>query len=299
MMKVLVTGGSGFCGSHFCADAIRSGWAVHALLRETSSVKQLEELGIQEEVDVHRWNGQQQALGELLGQIQPDVVCHCASLFISEHQPDEVGGLIDSNVRFGSQLLEAMSLAGVDALVNISTSWQYFESQEYRPVNLYAATKEAFRAVIDYYCDARGMKCIDLKLYDVYGRHDPRKKLLPLLKSLADSGKSLEMSAGEQLVELSEVKDVTRAFRVACGHVKNAKAGSYESYGISGDRLSLQELVKLVEKVLGKKLDVHWGARAYRQREVMVPWIPRETLPGWEAEVRLEDGLRNLFETSA
>ncbi len=297
MMNVLVTGASGFLASHFCRQMSAIGWQVHVLLRETSSLDQLDRLGIDhdERVTIHRTDGTHSSLVKCLQAAEADVVCHCASLFISEHQPEEVDRLIDSNILFGTKLLEAMSEVGPRSLVNVGTSWQHFESDSYRPVNLYAATKEAFADVIQFYTDARGMRCIDLKLYDVYGPLDPRKKLLPLLKELSESGKCLDMSPGEQEVELNYVDDVVEALGVACKRVQKLDGGVVESYGVSGERCTLKELVATVEKVLGKPLDINWGARAYRQREVMTPWVPKETLPGWEASVGIEEGLKRLF----
>jgi hypothetical protein len=53
--------------------------------------------------------------------------------------------------------------------------------------------------------------------------------------------------------------------------------------------------VESVERVSGRTLDVHWGARPYREREVMVVGNSEETLPGWHPSIALERGLESVI----
>jgi hypothetical protein len=55
-------------------------------------------------------------------------------------------------------------------------------------------------------------------------------------------------------------------------------------------------VVELYARVTGRPIEVVWGGRPYRDREVMVPWTgPR--LPGWRPRIALADGLRTLVPT--
>ena len=44
----------------------------------------------------------------------------------------------------------------------------------------------------------------------------------------------------------------------------------------------------------GTSLAIEWGARPYRDREVMVPWTKGKTVPGWAPHIPLERGLGEL-----
>jgi nucleoside-diphosphate-sugar epimerase len=57
----------------------------------------------------------------------------------------------------------------------------------------------------------------------------------------------------------------------------------------------LREVVATLEQVAGRSLPIAWGARPYRDREVMEPWTGLP-VPGWQPEVTLEAGLRALLE---
>ena len=85
--------------------------------------------------------------------------------------------------------------------------WQHFGTPDYRPVNLYAATKQAFEDVLAYYADAQGIAAVTLELYDTYGPGDPRRKLIRILFEAARSGEPIQLSPGEQVIELLHVDD--------------------------------------------------------------------------------------------
>jgi nucleoside-diphosphate-sugar epimerase len=221
-------------------------------------------------------------------------VFHLASLFLATHTPEDVRPLVESNILFGAQLLEAMARTGCNKLVNTGTSWQHYHSDDYVPVCLYAATKQAFEDVAWYYVHGEGLRLITLKLFDTYGPGDRRPKLFNALRNAARRGEELAMSAGEQLVDLVYVEDVTRAFLVAAEMVED-KETAPEAYAISsGKPRPLREIVETYARVTGVPIRVHWGARPYRTREVMMPWTAGKRLPSWTPEVSLEEGIRKM-----
>jgi nucleoside-diphosphate-sugar epimerase len=221
-----------------------------------------------------------------------------ASLFISQHNEEDVARLIESNLKFPTQLLEAMSQLGIYQLINTGTSWQHYQNHAYEPVNLYAATKQAFESLLTYYVKAQGIKAITLKLFDTYGPGDTRQKLLPLLKQAANTGETLEMSPGEQMVDLVHVEDVMDCFIAAGVRLLKGEVSSSEAYAVcSGEQLSLKDLVETIAQLAGKRLNVKWGLRQYRHREVMQPWTSGCTLPGWSPRISLAAGLREYIES--
>ena len=69
---------------------------------------------------------------------------------------------MSSNITFGTQLVEAMVANGCYQFVNTGTSWQHYENDEYNPVNLYAATKQAFEDILRYYVETSALRVITL-----------------------------------------------------------------------------------------------------------------------------------------
>ncbi len=293
--RVLITGATGFVGSRLCRHLIKDGkYEVNIIVRPTSKFTQLE--NVKEDIDIHVYDGTIKNMMQILEDVRPDLVYHLASLFISEHQLVHVDDLIRSNILFGTQLVEAMVNIGCLKLINTGTSWQHYQNKDYSPVNLYAATKQAFEDILQYYVEAYNLKVITLKLYDTYGLDDPRPKLMNLLERIAESGEELAMSPGEQLIDLVHINDVVSAYLCATERILVGKVKDHERYAVcSGKPVQLRELVELFEKACGKKLNINWGERPYRQREVMKPWSKGRELPGWKATIDLYDGLKNMI----
>lgn len=292
--RAIVTGASGFIGGRLVERLLADGWHVVAIVRPSSAVASPGD----DRLALHVHDGGVDGLAALIARVRPDIVFHLASLFLVDHRPDQVQPLIASNLLFPTELVEAMTLAARDhdvpaRLVTAGTSWQHFGSDDYRPVNLYAATKQAFDALLAFYHDARSLSVVTLKLYDTYGDGDPRRKLLAILRDALASGEELAMTPGDQWLDLSHVDDVVDAFVHAAQLVVAAPAPLHDAYLVTGDRLTLKQLVTLVGEVSGRPLSVTFGGRPYRVREVMVPVEAGDDrrLPGWSARRRLAQGL--------
>jgi nucleoside-diphosphate-sugar epimerase len=289
--SALVTGVTGFIGGKLAERLLRDGWTVHALLRESSSDE-----GLPEGLRPHRHDGTVEGLTQIVREAGPDIVFHLASLYLADHRPDQVDALIESNVGFPAQLAEAMTAAGAARLINTGTAWQHYRTDGYNPVNLYAATKQACMDLLQYYHDARGLSVITLKLFDTYGEGDKRRKLVQLLVDAALSGETLEMSPGEQVLDLTHVEDVAEAFLVASALLIGAAGPLNDQYLVSGERLSVLDLAALVESSLNLTVSVNPGARPYRRREVMDPIAPQgRMLPDWGNHRKLRAEIPSLI----
>lgn len=270
MKSCLITGATGFVGSNLARKLINKNWKVTVICRETSKLDNLED--IKDKINIFRYDKKIENMINFMKENKFDVIFHLASLFIAEHKINDVNSLIESNILFGTHLLEGMKESKNKLLINTGTSWQHYNSEEYNPVDLYAATKEAFEKIIKYYIEAENIRCITLKLFDTYGENDKRPKLINLLNKFADEKKILDMSLGEQKLDLVHIDVVTDSFIKAFELLKNNKEIKEETYGVSsGEQISLREIVENFEKKSGKKVLINWGARPYRKREVMEP----------------------------
>ncbi len=290
----LVTGATGFVGSHLARRLVEEEWDVHIVTRPQSSLTLLGKSA--SEVVQHLYDGTTESIVDIVGTTQPNIVFHLASLFLARHTSADVNPLIESNVLLGTQLLEAMRIHNVKRFVNTGTSWQHFENASYSPVCLYAATKQAFDAMIAYYVEISHLCVITLSLFDTYGTDDVRPKLLNLLNRTLLRCEPLEMSPGEQLIDLVHVDDVVEAYVLAAKRLDDPWCERWQEYAVtSGNPIQLRELVALYEEISGKSLPITWGGRPYREREVMIPWNTGRRLPGWVPNISLLDGLRQIL----
>lgn len=287
--SVLITGATGYVGAHLTNELVKH-HDVHAILREKSLCPELLD---NKKVNFHIYDGTVNSMIDILNLVKPNMVFHLASLFLSSHSSEQVSGLVQSNITFGVHLLEAMSLSGTKRMINTGTSWQHFENNVYNPVNLYAATKQAFEDILEYYKQAHGFKFVTLKLFDTYGPGDWRPKIFKLLDEHFEKGQTLNMSSGEQYIDLVYIEDVISAYKLAFQKISLSELDLFQSYAISsGTHIKLKDLVAAYELITERKLSINWGGRPYRNREVMTPWNTGKVLPGWSPKVDLYTGLK-------
>lgn len=293
LKKALVTGGTGFIGSNLIKRLLLEQWEVHIIVRQDSS---LDLIGsIADIITIHKYDGNVRSIINAVKRAKPNVVFHLGSLFVAQHSPEDIEKLIASNLIFGTQLLEAMVSNNTKYLVNTGTSWQYYSGTFYEPVNLYAATKQAYEDILRFYLISYNLKATTLILSDTYGPNDPRRKLIPLLCNFSNTSGIFEMSAGEQMVDFVFIDDVVDAFVKVAQLIPNQNS-DHVRYGVSSNRkIRLKDCISIFESVTGKKIPIKWGARPYRPREMMKPWIPENQVPGWEPKISLEVGFLRSF----
>ena len=292
---VILTGATGFIGSRLAVRLVQAGWEVHVVIRPSSNTTEL--APVLSKIILHRYDGTMGSMLECVRSAHSGVAIHTASLFLAQHKAEDIDPLIKSNVLLGTQFIEALSDCGCRRLVNVGTSWQHYENRDIDPVCLYAATKQAFETILNYYMSVTPIKTVTLKLFDTYGPGDPRKKLFYLLRQCHKSGQSLAMSPGEQLMDLVHIDDVVNAFLLIIELLNSDNKTLLPSYAVSsGHPIALKELVGVYERVVRCKLPITWGARAYRSREVMVPWNKGKPVPGWVPKISLEEGIERMEE---
>jgi len=225
-------------------------------------------------------------------------IIHLASLYLTSHKPEEAIELINSNISFSTHLLECASQAKVNWFINTGTFWQNFENASYSPVNLYAASKQAFECIAQYYIETNKINFCTLRLSDTYGPEDTRPKIFNLFDKIAKTGEVLEMSPGDQILDISFIDDVINAFILLSKHLETISPFQKNGlvYAVKAEkRYTLKELVDVFEKITNKKLNINFGGRLYREREVMIPWKNGVIVPGWKPYISLEQGLKKIF----
>jgi Nucleoside-diphosphate-sugar epimerases len=293
MERIIVTGATGFIGSNF-VKAAKNNYEVHVIVRPGSDISCID--NNEHQIQFHSINGDIVEIIDLFRKVRPDIVVHIASKFCSQHSSGDIEGLVNSNILLGTQVLEAMSKSACHKIINIGTSWQHYDNADYNPVNLYAATKEAFKDIIRYYEETHKIIALNLELFDTYGPNDNRKKLLSLLKGLINGGDSLEMSPGEQKINLLFITDVVDGILVALNNIKTMQfSGTYVLR--AREQVTLKDLVALSEQITGHKLTVKWGMKEYRNREVMDPYCKGIDLPNWMPQMSLLKGLKLFYES--
>ncbi|QWD11253.1 NAD-dependent epimerase/dehydratase family protein [Polynucleobacter paneuropaeus] len=292
--RALVTGATGYIGSNLVHKLMHEGWEVHIITRPNSSLHLLNN-GLGRPVK-HVYDGSISSLHEIVTIANPDITFHLAAFSKFFHEAEDVEDLLHSNVTFPTQLIEALYRNGNRRFINTETFWQFGDAQGNLASNsLYAASKQAFHEILKFYVNSGLLSAISLVLFDTYGAGDPRPKLLNEIKRVIKKDTYLDLTPGNQMIDLVHIGDVVAAYIDAARMLMVANPPRLSQYAIRAQqRYSLKELICLIENELHTSIKVNWGAKPYRLNEVMYPWSG-DVLPGWRASIDLPTGLREFF----
>jgi len=291
-MKIFITGATGFIGKHLVKKLVAEGHQIAVNLYGN------EETPFDSIVKTYQLNENNTANDiAYFKQEAFDGIIHLASLYLTLHKPEDAVKLIDSNVRFSSYVLECAAQAKTKWFLNTGTFWQNYNNAEYSPVNLYAATKQAFESIARYYIETNQIRFSTLRLSDTYGPNDTRPKIFNLWFKNADSGELLKMSPGEQTIDITYIDDIVDAFYLLATQLNSGSIQTGSFFAVKAEkRYTLKELANVFEQATGLKLNINWGGKPYREREVMVPWENGKTITGWRPKFDVNKGLIKMLE---
>jgi len=263
-MKVLVIGATGFIGSHLVPLFLEKKHTVAIFKRKTSGLNNLENL--RNSITVFNLGTYNEIISGMK-EFEPDIIIHLAALYINKHNSGQIENLINSNITFGTYILEAMSETGIKNFINIGTYTQHLGNKRYCPANLYAATKEAFKDILTFY-ESKGIRHKTIELFDTYGDGDSRQKIMKLLIDACRNKVPLDLTPGEQFINLSHVDDICNYIVL---HVEKNNFFDNKTISLSGKTIKLRDLGVMVEQRFGVNGILRWGKKVYRENEMMEP----------------------------
>lgn len=220
-MKAVVTGGTGFIGGRLVEELVSKGYDVMCLVRDTSDVKMLKELGVK----LHHGDlGDTDSLKSLPR--GADVVFHLAALVSDWGEKEE---FYRYNVDATRTLLESSLGAGVKRFVHMSSSTVVWKSDFWSVHNLndidetfpyrekyndyYNASKaDAERLVLSFFKES-ALETVVIRPSNVWGAGDT--VILPRIAMAARKGILFPMGSGERMVTPCHVDNLARAMLLA------------------------------------------------------------------------------------
>lgn len=287
--RAVITGGTGYIGSHLSKLLIKEGWDVYIIAEPHYSVDYLgSEIQL---VNVFEYDGEINSLIAFFQETKPQVVFHLAAAVITNYKSSDIKRMITSNVLFGTEVLEAAKLSDCSYFISTGTIWQSYNQELYNPVDLYAASKEAFEKILRVYTETTAIRAITLRLFDIYGEDDKRPKLLNLIRDVVGTDTYIDISPSEQYLDMVHISDVVQAYLAAYKLLSQNQDIKNRVYGVfTGDQRTLKEILTLYAKVLDIPLQVNFGGKSYKEREVMLPYNGLDSLPNWQPLLDLESG---------
>jgi len=294
--RVLVTGAAGFVGANLCRAAIEAGASVHGVVRPGSSRQRLESLVGR--MQVHEADLRHaDAVTHTVGAIQPDVVFHTAVHNAYRHS-DRLSEVVADNVSATALLIETIAGLNATRLVHLGGSTEYgpspsahHEDDPLKPSTRHGSTKAAATLIVAEQARSGVVDAVVLRLFSVYGPLEPSHRLIPQAIRAARTGSVLPLTVPGLRHDYVYVDDVTDACLRAA--ITPGVRGEVINIG-SGTHTTNEEVVAVVEQVLGRRIATDVGAYAAHAGDAPT-WVAdirrAATLLGWHPQYALADGV--------
>lgn len=286
--QILLTGATGYLGSHLAKALLDAGYVVVALKRKTSSLRRLESLLPRmtcidmDELDLR-------ALFKERGKF--DAVIHVATSYGRNGQ--SASQIADANLSFPLKLLDAAVAADVPAFLNTDTALDKF-------LNAYSLSKTQFAEWGSYFARQKKIRFFNLRLEHFYGAGDDDTKFTThVIKSCLLNVPELKLTLGEQRRDFIYIDDVVSAYLTLLEKMDQLP-DMFNEFGVgSGQAASIKEFVEVVHDITKSQTRLAFGALPYREGEVMFSNANVGSLNklGWTCKTSLEDGLRLVVES--
>jgi UDP-glucose 4-epimerase len=285
--KILVTGASGFIGSHLCQRLCQGDVEVHAISRVNPP---------NAESVVHWWQGdlaELETVENLLADIKPEVIFHLASYVVGAREINVVMPTFRNNLVSTVNLLTVAGQIGCRRIV-ITGSLEEPEPNNHEavPSSPYAAAKWTGSAYARMFHALYHLPVVNLRVFMVYGpgQRDLRKLIPYVILSLL-RGEAPRLSSGTREVDWVYVEDVVEGFLAA------AQAVNVEGQTVdigSGALVPIRSVVEILVRLINPQIEPLFSALPDRPFEqVRLADIAKsQAMLGWRPKIALEEGLR-------
>lgn len=275
-MKIVLTGGTGFIGSHFLKQALAEGHTVLAIRRSPTSQPRIhldqEPIWIDGQLD-------DISSEELEGY---EVLVHLAAHSV-QYPFDTLTNCLRWNLTAVLELFERSRQAGIKRFIVAGSCFEYGRSGEryseipsdapLEPTNSYAASKAAASIALRQWAEEHQLTLEILRVFHVYGEGEAETRFWPSLKRAALAGENFPMTKGEQIRDFQPVEAVASAFLRRAIDTTSSHNCLIHNLG-SETPMSIEEFARTWWSTWNARGCLLVGDLPYREAEVM-RYVPK------------------------
>lgn len=300
--RVLVTGGSGFIGSHLCRRLVTEGAKLAVVTRYDSIIDNVRLADLWGKIVVVESDLRNPDSLKKVAAFRPHIVFHFAAY---NHVGDSFGNVseaIDVNGKGTVNLMDAYE--AYERFVYISSSEIYGYQEEVPfveearpfPISPYSVGKYAGELYARMKWHVYKRPVVVLRPFNAFGPYQSPRAIIAEIVLKCIRGEEIRTTKGMQTREFNFVENLVDGFILAA--TREEAVGEIINLG-SGREVRIRDLVRMIHRLSGSSSRLRIGALPYRPTEIWRMFASNEKahrLLGWKPEVSIEEGLRRTIE---
>ena len=295
-MRCLVTGATGFIGSHLARWLLRQGQSIAVLIRPGSDMWRIRDV-LPATTVIHSDLWRVAEIADQIHAFRPEVIFHLAWQGGNSSKFQNDPAQVFSNVLGSLTLVRLAKDAGVQRWIGFGTSAEYgrydtpvSENQIPTPTTMYGRAKYSTCLLTEKLCEQYGIAFVWIRPFWLYGPYDDPGRMIPYVIAAFLRGEEPALTWGEQQWDYLYVTDVAEAIWKA---IVTPKAQGVFNLG-SGEAHTVRSIVEKIRDLIDPELLLGFGDVPYRPDQVMhlqadISRLKQAT--GWSPQVSLDQGL--------
>jgi len=291
-VKILLTGVTGFLGSHLTRALVKNNHTVIGLKRRTSDMSRLSDVK-----EAMSFADIEDGLDQLFKNY-PDIelIVHAATSY--GNQGESLSKVLIANIILPLKIMESALSRNYCIFINTDTFFCKAENC-YSYLADYILSKKLFCQLGSKFAKTHERLFINIRLEHIFGPGDGSAKFTSsIIKQMLDNTPEIKLTAGEQLRDFVYIDDVVNAYMKVINSIESFECGQVKCFEVgSGSVHTVKDFVTTAHRIIGSKSNLLFGALPYRENEIMYSKANLEALLelGWRSNVNLETGLRNVI----
>ena len=271
--RVLITGATGFIGSHLTRRLVEHGAQVHALTSTVSSIYPVRLVDVRDRITLHGGNlNDSGAMASLVEHADPKVVFHLGAYTHVGKSWERVDECIQTNVHGSVNLLQALARSNYERFVYTSTSEVYGgiavpfrEDAAVDPSSPYSVSKYSGELFCSMLHKGKSWPIVVVRPFNAYGPAQSPDRIIPEIIVKALRKERLAMTQGRQTREFNYVEDLVDGF-IRAATVAGIEGEVFNIGG--GEEVSMRDLAQTILELMGDPISPEFGALPDRPTEI-------------------------------
>ena len=292
---VLITGATGFIGSHLARKLLDANCKVSVFIRPSSDLWRIQD--IIDQLDVHHGDLNRFDPNELQSKLSGvRILYHLGAHGVNPSVRD-IPTMMETNIQGTLRLLRLARDLKIDRFVYCGSCSEYgsgnslSESDALKPIDEYGISKSSAWILVNMFYHKHGLPVVSLRPFTPYGPFELAYRLVPHTILSVLNKEDIKLTGGKQTRDFIFIEDVVGAFLMA--GIKEEIIG--DTFNVcSGKAVSIKEVVLTITQLMNSPVKPLFGAQPYRESEL---WTSSgnpshaERKLSWTAKTSLEHGL--------